>query len=683
MHYPAPRRPPASSSQRVAVNGHSSEAAVPSLERDALRSSGHPLDPATRATMEGQFGYDFSSVRVHTDSPADEAARALHARAFTIGNDVAFARGAYSPMAPKGLRLMAHELAHVVQQGGRAPVGHVADHTGELAADQAAQVVAAGGRAHLSPLAVTGPQLSPDKPPGPAPSAALTPDEMWTQLVQSRRGFESSSSGAGDTYRSSPAKVPPGSLSVDEAGNPTAKGAPLGKGYETFAGVQLVDADGNRVAVAADGFGGGGADDHAEARCVRTLEKHGPTSLVGGKLVVVSDQTICPTCRQRLIKYAKSRGLTVIEPHEPARAKMVGAGQASPKTTSRSSTQAGRPALSVVPREPIRISPPPTAAPRSVPAAPRVKPSGTTAGGPKASVKAPSKTSIKAPGGGADRTVRRVGGGGPGGGFGAAAAAIVSAVLGMVAQRYLQGEMNEKNAKEFEKKLQAQQSDIVRMVTAQDATIQSLQRQGKPAFANVTIYVRYQTDVSGQLGGLTALMDVKVRKVEVSSTKIPYVTESQVKQGFFKYAVKDSLGISESLLSFSLSYPELEPVSLPDPAALPPPNCFIATACYGSPDAAEVQLLRRFRDEWLLNYRMGRAFIHFYYAASPPVAHFLRTHEPARKAVRVGIVAPVARLVRSQSSRWRSQSGSSYLPAPLQDTKSAMSRASAIVRSPS
>ncbi|MGY1690595.1 eCIS core domain-containing protein [Geodermatophilus sp. SYSU D01105] len=375
--------------QGAAAARRSSDPPAP-VDRDVLQAAGEsrdgapsaatlggvPLDASVRAAMEAGFGHDFSAVRVHADERAGDAARSLHASAFTIGTRVAFARGAYRPRTPGGLRLIAHELAHVVQQDGRTPVGSVSDLAGERVADEAAHVVAAGGRAYVSPLAVTGPQCSPDPPPGggPARSPALTPQEMWTQLVQSKRGFESSSSGAGDAYRSSPATVPPGSLRVDEAGNPVAKGAPLGKGYETFAGVQLVDAEGNRVAVAADSFRSGGPDDHAEARCVRALEKDGPARLAGGKLVVVSDQAICPTCRQRLVNYARSRGLAVIEPHEPVRPKMVGSGEASPKTTSRSSTQAGRPQPAIVAREPIPVPPSAPPAPQSAPPTSPAKP---------------------------------------------------------------------------------------------------------------------------------------------------------------------------------------------------------------------------------------------------------------------------------------------------------------------
>lgn len=187
-----------------------------------------------------------------------------------------------------------------------------------------------------------------DPSPEGAGRLTLTPQEMWTQLLQDKRGFESSASGPGDDYRSVPATVPLGSLRLDEAGNPIATGQQLGKGYETFAGVQVIDRDGNGVALAADHYRRGGAGQHAEARCVRTLERHGPGRIAGGKMVVVSDQSICPTCRQTLLDYARSRGLTVIEPYEAVRPKMVGFGDASPKTSSRSSTQAGRPALTLV-----------------------------------------------------------------------------------------------------------------------------------------------------------------------------------------------------------------------------------------------------------------------------------------------------------------------------------------------
>lgn len=84
---------------------------------EVLQSSGQPLDSSTRAFMESRFNHDFSSVRVHTGSPAAKSARAVNARAYTVGQDVVFGAGQYSVGTFEGKRLLAHELTHVAQQG--------------------------------------------------------------------------------------------------------------------------------------------------------------------------------------------------------------------------------------------------------------------------------------------------------------------------------------------------------------------------------------------------------------------------------------------------------------------------------------------------------------------------------------------------------------------------------------
>jgi hypothetical protein len=81
-----------------------------------LHRSGQALDPATRAFFEPRFGVDFSAVRIHTDSQAAASARAIQARAYTVGNDVVFDTGQYAPHHDSGKRLLAHELTHVLQQ---------------------------------------------------------------------------------------------------------------------------------------------------------------------------------------------------------------------------------------------------------------------------------------------------------------------------------------------------------------------------------------------------------------------------------------------------------------------------------------------------------------------------------------------------------------------------------------
>jgi hypothetical protein len=79
---------------------------------------GEPLTESVRAYFEPRFGQDFGDVRVHKGSQAAASARAINARAYTSGRNVAFGAGEYSPGTTEGKRLIAHELAHVVQQTG-------------------------------------------------------------------------------------------------------------------------------------------------------------------------------------------------------------------------------------------------------------------------------------------------------------------------------------------------------------------------------------------------------------------------------------------------------------------------------------------------------------------------------------------------------------------------------------
>jgi hypothetical protein len=83
---------------------------------NAIHGSGQQLPESVRAFFEPRFGRDFSQVRFHTDVQAAKSARTINARAFTVGRDVVFGAGHYAPETINGKRLIAHELAHVVQQ---------------------------------------------------------------------------------------------------------------------------------------------------------------------------------------------------------------------------------------------------------------------------------------------------------------------------------------------------------------------------------------------------------------------------------------------------------------------------------------------------------------------------------------------------------------------------------------
>jgi Domain of unknown function (DUF4157) len=91
--------------------------AISDKVESVVQRPGVALPDATRAFMESRLGYDFSRVRIHADGLADEAAQSVHARAFTKGASLVFAGGQYSPDSQSGRWLLAHELAHVVQQG--------------------------------------------------------------------------------------------------------------------------------------------------------------------------------------------------------------------------------------------------------------------------------------------------------------------------------------------------------------------------------------------------------------------------------------------------------------------------------------------------------------------------------------------------------------------------------------
>jgi hypothetical protein len=130
---------------------------VPPIVHEVLRSPGQPLESQTRAFMEPRFGHNFSSVRVHTDSKAAESARAVNASAYTVGPHIAFAGSQYAPATARGQRLIAHELAHSIQQASATnenstlELGQPTDSR-ESEADTAASQILSG----QSPVSVSG-----------------------------------------------------------------------------------------------------------------------------------------------------------------------------------------------------------------------------------------------------------------------------------------------------------------------------------------------------------------------------------------------------------------------------------------------------------------------------------------------------------------------------------------------
>ena len=92
--------------------------AAPPVVGEVLASPGTPLAEPWLTEMQASFGHHFGDVRVHADRQADDAARQVVANAFTVGHHLVFAAGRFAPQTRDGRHLLAHELAHVVQQRG-------------------------------------------------------------------------------------------------------------------------------------------------------------------------------------------------------------------------------------------------------------------------------------------------------------------------------------------------------------------------------------------------------------------------------------------------------------------------------------------------------------------------------------------------------------------------------------
>jgi hypothetical protein len=123
----------------------------------AAGGSGAALPGELRERFEASLGADLSAVRVHTGAASQEAAASVGARAYATGNDIHFAAGQYDPTSSDGQFLIAHEVAHTVQQSGGAPVRQnkleisTPGDTAELEADRAAEAMVEGAVASVTP----------------------------------------------------------------------------------------------------------------------------------------------------------------------------------------------------------------------------------------------------------------------------------------------------------------------------------------------------------------------------------------------------------------------------------------------------------------------------------------------------------------------------------------------------
>ena len=149
------------------------------------RPAGRALDAGIRRELEPRFNHDFGQVRIHTDAAAATAADRLHARAFTLGEQIHFGAGEYRPESTEGRRLVAHELAHVVQQSRQ---GATAD--AEARADGAATATTRGGIVNAASLGAAPIGIQRQAKPGAEntdPAPEVVPHQQWSSVLD---GFE-------------------------------------------------------------------------------------------------------------------------------------------------------------------------------------------------------------------------------------------------------------------------------------------------------------------------------------------------------------------------------------------------------------------------------------------------------------------------------------------------------------
>ncbi|HEY3805858.1 MAG TPA: DUF4157 domain-containing protein [Kofleriaceae bacterium] len=180
---------------RRAVDHGEADPEDPAVAESLRRiGDGTRLPDAVKRRMEAEFGVSFDHVRVHTDGVAAQAAHAIHAEAFTVGEDIFFADGAFDPGSPAGERLLAHELTHVVQgmegriaAGGASAVSQPGDSLEREAEHRAAAISTRpfaraprearneGSRAESkpqrAPAAPATPKTTPAAAEAPAPAA--------------------------------------------------------------------------------------------------------------------------------------------------------------------------------------------------------------------------------------------------------------------------------------------------------------------------------------------------------------------------------------------------------------------------------------------------------------------------------------------------------------------------------
>lgn len=732
-------------------------AEAPASVARTLALPGQPLESGVRRDMEAGFGHDFSRVRVHTDAEAARSAADVDARAYATGDRIVFGAGHYVPGSTAGRHLLAHELAHVVQQSG-APSGTMPLTGAGTLVQRAPGPLASASIDELRKRAVAEPAAAEElwnrfwKMTNVELERYARNDPMAQSIYAQRGVTAKAAAGQGgfsrpaiegpltDALARARAAGPKRSTKTPVMPDAETEGGTMGVARSDIPGLEDTTFVGKSPRAGgaynpASQFGPATEYDklpqthaHAEQDIADQLDarlKSIPREkLVGRRVWMLIEQEPCSTCAQGVadpkmaagvlkkladaypeltfeIKNLNTSGRIVIE----ARAAPAGSPGSAPKTPSAQAPgpkaappqpappsagktpevappeaetpKAAAPKAPVpempapkppVPQTPVPEAAAPKAAPPEIPTPKVTVPEAAT---PKAAVPEGVGPAKAAPGSRTTpRLAPRLGSAAAGVALGVFSIGMMLAdlVIQLVIVPYLESlkrKLEEAQQKHLHKQVQDYydkwlQADVDRALYCSLAPLRALEAAGKQAHVGVSLRV-YFGDLSNRLFDSTPpesafdLMfhSVAINMVSVDEKEPPKSStplKKSEKEGWS--VLGGTYTLFEQDLRFSFPAPPSAEIAAQFGDGKPPPSCgcFIATACWGTPFAREVMLLRRFRDRTLQRSRGGRRLVALYYALSPQVARWLERRPRARRALRERVLGPLVGLMLRR--RW-------------------------------
>jgi hypothetical protein len=574
--------------------------APPTSETELGNSSGQPLEPSTRDFMESRFGHDFGQVRVHADKQAEESAQELNANAYTVGHDIWFGAGSYSPETESGRHLLAHELAHVIQQsrGGPEPQrGRQSAHEHEASA--AASAVTAGHTGVVVQGATAVGVACDDKPMTPA-HAGGEMGERDAAFQLGKMGFEiiTGPGGPGGHKLTAPGidivafNPKTGELWIvdNKASGGTSKvrdATAITKNLKTNLSETIKTVNGM-------------ADFDKKAEVLGKLNA-ALTAVKGGKALPSDVKLVITNAggyHRGIGKRLASKGVIFVD--------VVGPGTITTrKEDIKAAKEAGdKPGRPVTHTEKKAQATTQKAKNTDFQTQGRVI-YGTGPSQPQKTVRSVTPTKVSRIGKGLAQF------------FPAAMNALQDKVIRHSVARQMQGQWSK-----LEDWRRNHPNDWI-------VAVVSLQEWEHP-------------DPTGQVARMVNYVEFFHGPTQQEAeARANSVLRSVVPKGWRE------VGPFLGWIAPTDSLDELkEKVDSEE-------GCFIATACYNSPWALEVCLLREFRNIVLRRSWLGRIFISTYYFISPPIAAFLWQHGRLRSLVRSLLLAPLIIIVRNSTDRWR------------------------------